>query len=170
MAGKVTTRPNALQRLIHRFLMLQPVSAVLAVVLRPLDTLLLRLTNNVHTFTEMVGLPILQLTTIGAKTGQPRQALLVGVQDGKRIALIASNFGRAHNPGWYYNLKAKAECQILWNGKTGTYLAHEAEGTEREEFWQLALSYYAGYEKYRARTNRRIPVMIVEPKERFTGH
>lgn len=162
----MTIRPNAFQRLIHRFLMLKPVSAFLAIALHHADTFWLRLTDNRHTVTEIVGLPILQLTTIGAKSGQPRQSVLVGLQDGEKIVLIASNFGRAHNPGWYYNLKVNPECEVLWNGRSGTYIAREAEGEERERYWQLALSYYAGYEKYKVcAVHRHIPVMVMEPKK-----
>jgi deazaflavin-dependent oxidoreductase (nitroreductase family) len=162
----MTIRPNAFQRLIHRFLMLKPVSAFLAIALHHADTFLLRITNNRHTVTEIVGLPILQLTTIGAKSGLPRQSVLVGLQDGEKIALIASNFGRAHHPGWYYNLKANPECKVLWNGRSGTYIAREAEGEEREKYWQLALSYYTGYEKYKSRAaHRHIPVMVMEPQK-----
>jgi deazaflavin-dependent oxidoreductase (nitroreductase family) len=87
------------------------------------------------------------------------------LQDGEKIAVIASNFGRAYNPGWYYNLKADPECEVSWNGRSGKYIAREAEGEEREKYWQLGLSYYAGYEKYKAHAApRRIPVMVVEPK------
>jgi deazaflavin-dependent oxidoreductase (nitroreductase family) len=164
MAGEMITRPNAFQRLSHRFLMLKPVSALLAIVLQPVDTFLLRLTNNRHTITEIVGLPILQLTTIGRRTGVLRKTVLVGLQDGVKVALIASNFGRAHNPGWYYNLKKNSECEVLWNGRLGKYIAREAEGDEREKYWQLGLSYYAGYEKYRVRAAHRCtPVMVLEP-------
>lgn len=165
MVGEISIRPNAFQRLLHRFFMLRPVSAFLAVVLHHVDALLLRLTNNRHTVTEIVGLPILQLITVGAKTGKPRKTLLVRLQDGERLAIIASNYGRAHNPGWYYNLKANPECQVLSTERAGTYIANEAEGEEREKYWQLALSYYAGYEKYRVRAvHRRIPVMVLNPK------
>src|SRR6266498_3348359 len=165
MVGEINIRPNAFQRLLHRIVMLRPVSAFLAVVLHHVDAFLLRLTNNRYTVTELAGLPVLQLTTIGAKTGKQRKTMLVRLQEGEKIALIASNYGSAHNPGWYYNLKANPECQVLFNEKSATYIAHEAEGEEREKYWQLALSYYAGYEKYRARAvSRRIPVMVLKPK------
>ena len=170
-------RPNAFQRFLHRLLLPRPVSAFVAVVLHHVDALLLRLTNNRYTVTEFAGLPVLQLTTIGAKTGKQRKTMLVRLQEGEKIlqvgekiALIASNYGRAHNPGWYYNLKANPECQVLFNEKSATYIAHEAEGEEREKYWQLALSYYAGYEKYRARAvHRRIPVMVLKPKTKQDG-
>jgi len=170
MVGEMNIRPNAFQRFLHRLLLPRPVSAFVAVVLHHVDALLLRLTNNRYTVTEFAGLPVLQLTTIGAKTGKQRKTMLVRLQEGEKIALIASNYGRAHNPGWYYNLKANPECQVLFNEKSATYIAHEAEGEEREKYWQLALSYYAGYEKYRARAvHRRIPVMVLKPKTKQDG-
>ena len=66
----MNVNPNTLQKLIHRFLILKPVSALLAKVLHRADAMLLHLTNDRHTFTEFAGLPILQLTTINVKTGR----------------------------------------------------------------------------------------------------
>jgi deazaflavin-dependent oxidoreductase (nitroreductase family) len=164
MAGKVI-KPNAFQKLIHCFLMMAPVSALLAKVLHWADTFMLRLTHNRHTFAGLVGLPIIQIITIGAKTHQPRTKPLVGVIDKEKIALIASGFGRAHNPGWYYNLKANPECDVLFDGRSGKYMAHETAGEEYQRYWQMAVSYYAGYEKYKERAApRRIPVMVLKPK------
>jgi len=126
---------------------------------------MLRITYNRHTFAELVGLPIIQLTTIGAKTNQPRTKPLVGVIDHEKIALIASSFGREHNPGWYYNLKAHPECEVMFKGKSAKYMAREIDGEEYNHYWWLAVSYYAGYEKYKQRAaQRHIPVMLLEPK------
>lgn len=160
----MNVRPNASQKLIHRFLMMKSVSTFLGNVLHRADAFLLHLTNDRHTFTGFVGLPIIQLTTIGAKTGKLRTSPLVGLMDGNKIALIASGFGHAHNPGWYFNLKAHPECVVRFNGMTKTFIARETDGDEREKYWQLALSYYAGYERYRARVRRKIPVMVLDPK------
>jgi len=162
----VNPRPGVFHKLVHRLLISRPVSAFMARVLYRADAALLRLTKSRHTFTGFAGLPVTQLTTIGAKTGQPRTLPLMAVIDREKIALIASNFGRKHHPAWYYNLKAHPECKLQLNGMTETCLAHEAEGDEYERYWQLALSYYAGYEKYRVRAGRRIPVLVLEPKER----
>lgn len=157
--------PNALQRLVHRFLMLAPVSAFLARILPLMDRLALRLSNGRWTFTGLVGLPMIELTAVGAKSGQRRTLPLVGLQEGERIVLIGSNFGRAHHPAWYHNLKAHPECEAQVNGCRRRYVAREAQGEERERYWQLAVSYYAGYEKYRVRAGKRaIPVMLLEPK------
>ncbi|MCK6569440.1 MAG: nitroreductase/quinone reductase family protein, partial [Anaerolineales bacterium] len=77
----------------------------------------------------------------------------------------ASSFGREHNPGWYYNLKAHPECEVSLNGRTGNYVARETEGDEYERYWRMAVSIYAGYEKYRERAvPRHIPLMLLEPK------
>lgn len=160
----MNARPNAFQRFIHRFLMLNPVSAFMARVLHHLDAIVLRLTRGNHTVTQVVGLPIIQLTTTGAKTGQARTLSLVGLVDGEKIALIGTNFGQKHNPSWYYNLKAYSECEARFSGCTDKYIARETEGDEREKYWQVAVSYYKGYDVYKIRAaHRKIPVMILEP-------
>ena len=159
-------RPNAFQRFVHRFLMLRPVSVFLARVLHHLDAFVLRLTRGKYTVTQVVGLPIIQLTTIGAKTGQARTIPLVSLIDGEKIVVIGSNFGQKHNPSWYYNLKAYPECEVHFNGRTDKYIARETDGDEREKYWQLAVSYYKGYDVYKIRAaHRKIPVMVLEPRK-----
>jgi deazaflavin-dependent oxidoreductase (nitroreductase family) len=160
----MNTTPNAFQKLIHRLLMLRPVTASFAPWIHQLDKAVLKLTNGKYTVSEFIGWNIIQLTTVGAKTSQPRTMPLLALFDGEKIALIASSFGRKHNPAWYYNLKARPECTVQWNGRTGTYLARESDGEEYKKYWQLGVSYYAGYEKYQARAGRRIPVMVLEPQ------
>jgi deazaflavin-dependent oxidoreductase (nitroreductase family) len=162
----MNVRPNTFQRFVHRFLMLKPVSAFLARVLHHLDSFVLRLTRGKYTITQIVGLPIVQLTTTGAKTGQARTLPLVGLTDGEKIVLIGSNLGQKNNPGWYYNLMANPECLVRVNGRSGTYIARETEGDEREKYWQMAVSYYKGYDVYKIRTaHRTIPVMVLEPRK-----
>lgn len=161
----MTRRPNAFQKRIHRFLMSKSVSALIAKILHRADAFMLRVTKGRHTFTELAGLPIVQLTMRGAKTGKLRSLTLVGLPDHGRLALIATNFGRTHNPGWYYNLKAHSECQVRWNGKEEVFLARETSGEEYDKYWELAVSYYEGYEKYKERAPRKIPIMVLELKK-----
>lgn len=157
-------KPNAFQKIIHRFLMLRPVSAFLAISLYRLDTLVLKFSKGRHTVAEIVGLPMIQITTTGAKTGEARTMPLVSLIDGEKIALICSNFGRKTNPGWYYNLKKNPQCAALVNGNMQNYLAREAQNEERQKYWDMAVSLYKGYELYRIRaSHRQIPVMILEP-------
>ncbi|MFN8460772.1 MAG: nitroreductase family deazaflavin-dependent oxidoreductase [Anaerolineales bacterium] len=161
----MNVQPNSIQKLSHRFLMLKPISALLAKILYRADNFLLWATRGNLTVSRIVGLPIIQLTTRGAKTGKLRTMPLVSVPDGEKIALIASYFGGEHNPGWYYNLKANPECEARINGRIGKYIAREVFDEEREKYFQLANSLYAGYGKYRERAaHRHIPVMVLEPK------
>jgi deazaflavin-dependent oxidoreductase (nitroreductase family) len=166
MAGEITFKPNAFQKFLHRFVMIRSVTAFFAPRIHRLDRALLERTNGKHSLAEILGWPIIELTTLGAKTHQRRSLPLIGVVDGKKIALIASSFGREHNPGWYYNLKAHPECDVLFNGRSGKYIASEiVNEDEYHHYWQLAVSYYAGYEKYKERAApRHIPVMLLEPK------
>ena len=163
-ARKMKTKPNAFQKLMHRFLMMQPVSAFLARILHRIDALMLKLSRGRYTITEIVGLPIIQITMIGAKSGEPRTMPLVSLFDGEKIALIASNFGQKHNPGWYYNLKKQPKCTVQVGGRSVEYTARQTDGEERERYWELAVSFYKGYELYKIRAaHRQIPVMVLEP-------
>ncbi|MEW6086152.1 MAG: nitroreductase family deazaflavin-dependent oxidoreductase [Chloroflexota bacterium] len=162
----MNVRPNAFQKAVHRLLMLKPISMVLSKILYRADNFLLLATNGKHTVTRIVGLPIIQLTTKGAKTGKPRTMPLLSIPDGEKIALIASYFGGRHNPGWYYNLKINPECEVRVSGETRTYRARESFGEERERYFQMGISYYEGYAKYRERAaHRNIPVMVLEPRD-----
>jgi len=166
MAREISIKPNVYQKVVHRFLMLKPVSAFLSKVLHHADTFLLRITRERYTVSQIIGLPIIQLTTTGSKTGQPRTIPLVSLPDRDDIALVASNFGQKHNPAWYYNLKANPECEVHYKGRARKYIARETSGDEYEHYLLIAISYYAGYEKYKERAApRHIPIMVLEPKK-----
>jgi deazaflavin-dependent oxidoreductase (nitroreductase family) len=158
-------KPNVLQKMILRIYMLPAFAALWPATQHHLDALVFKLTKGRNSFTEILGgISIIQLTTIGAKTGGARTIPLVSLFDEKKIALIASNFGQRHNPGWYYNLKANPECDVQFHGRSGKYRAREAAGEEYEKYWQLAVCSYKGYELYKIRAaHRQIPVMILEP-------
>jgi deazaflavin-dependent oxidoreductase (nitroreductase family) len=156
--------PNAFQKLLHRFFMIRPVTAFFAPWIHQVDKAILKLTKGKHTASEILGWDIVQLTTIGAKTGQLRTIPLLALFDSEKIALIASSLGREHHPGWYYNLIKNPECLVQQNGRSRKYVARETEGEERDKYWQLALFFYEGYEKYKERSGRKIPVMVLEPK------
>ncbi len=113
----------------------------------------------------MAGLPMVMLTTIGAKTGQPRTTPLVGLVDSDKVILIASYYGSAHHPAWYHNLRAHPEAQLTWRGCTQTYLAREVKGEAYARYWQLAVETYAGYAAYKQRAGqRRIPIIMLTPQ------
>jgi deazaflavin-dependent oxidoreductase (nitroreductase family) len=142
-----------------------PISWLMARILHHADAFMMRLSGGRRTFAVFAGLPIIELTTIGARSGQPRTLPIAGLPDGERYFLIASNFGQTRNPGWYYNLKANPECIVKKDGFAGTYVAREADEGENELYLKMAVSYYIGYAAYKQRAGKRkIPVMILEPR------
>lgn len=112
----------------------------------------------------LTGMPIVELTTTGARSGLPRTQPIVGIPDGDRLVLVASNYGQEHNPAWYYNLRANPECEISFRGHRRQMRAYEAEGAERERLWELDLTVYPTRARYAQwASHRQIPVMVLEP-------
>ncbi len=112
----------------------------------------------------MAGLPVVWLTTIGAKSGEPRKVPLIGIPDGPNLVLIASNFGQTHHPAWYHNLRKNPQATISVGNQSAPCEAREATGAEYDRIWQRAVRLYAGYAAYKERTGgRQIPVMVMEP-------
>lgn len=161
----LTFRPaNAVQRAVKRGASLAPVAWTLSKTLRHLDSAVLKVSRGRTTATSLLtGLPVIYLTTIGAKSGQPRTTpLLCGVDD-DRLILFATNFGGQKNPAWSYNLRAHPVATVSYQGQTARYRSREATPTERDRYWPLADEIYAGYAAYRARAlHREIPVFVLE--------
>ncbi len=161
-------KTNRIYPLLQRIASWKYVSWFLSHTLHHLDRWLFGASNGRFTAaTIFTGLPIVTLTAIGAKSGQPRSVPLVGIPDDDKFILIASNFGKTRHPAWYYNLMAFPTCTLDKNGTKKTYTARQAVGEEREVYWQKAVEIYAGYDLYKQRTNGRlIPIMVLEPGER----
>ena len=137
-------------------------------ILHRIDPVVFRMTNGRKPLSAIFsGLPIVMLTTTGRKSGQPRTLPLLGVldQENKGIfALVASNWGRQHNPAWYYNLKAHPRATCVIDGVTGEYIAKEAAGEEYDRFWRYAEAAYPGFPAYKKRAaGRHIPIMVMTP-------
>ena len=154
-----------LHRVVQRVASTERGAWLLARVAHRVDRWALKLTGDRASLTSALsGLPIVWLTTTGAKTGQPRRSPLVGLVDGERVVVIASNFGQRHYPAWYHNLRAHPQAQVTLGGQTRTVTAREATGAEREGYWQQALAVYPGYAAYARRVGaRHIPVMVLTP-------
>ncbi len=133
--------------------------------LNRIDRPLLRLSRNRTSFTSILaGLPVIVLTSTGAKSGLPRTTPLVALVDGDKVILIASYFGSAKHPAWYYNLKANPEVSLSHRGQSGQYRARTSSGEEREHYWQMAASLYPGYSLYKQKAgDRQIPVVVLKP-------
>src|ERR1700689_826835 len=129
-----------------------------------IDPWLLRATRGRadHTFGQI---PIVLVTVRGARTGRERTVPLLYLSDGNDVILVASSYGRAKFPAWYYNLKANPDVTLEARGRSARYIAHEAEGEDRDRLFELAKLVYSGYNQYEQRTVgiRRIPVMRLSP-------
>ncbi len=168
--GQLAHRPNTAQRAVHILTRTRAGSWFFARTLHHLDRPLLHLSRGRYSLTSLLaGLPIVMVTTVGAKTGQPRSLPLVAIPDGENVILIASNYGQKRHPAWYYNLRTHPQVHLTDAGRTIAYAAHETVGDERERCWQQAASVYSGYPLYQRRAaSRHIPVMLLVPVRNST--
>jgi deazaflavin-dependent oxidoreductase (nitroreductase family) len=133
-----------------------------------IDRTVLRLSGNRFTVSSVVShVPVVMLTTTGAKSGLPRTVPLLAFPDGDKVALIASSFGSAKHPAWYLNLRANPQALLAFHGQPArSYVAREASISEREMYWRRAARAYPGYNAYKERTGgREIPVIVLEPAQ-----
>ena len=103
------------------------------------------------------------LTTIGRKTGEPREVPLLYLREGQRVVLVASSGGREKNPPWYLNLKANAKVTFQIKGETLALTARDATDAERTEYWPKLDAMYQDFASYRTYTDRVIPIVICDP-------
>jgi deazaflavin-dependent oxidoreductase (nitroreductase family) len=116
-------------------------------------------------FGKAFGMPIVELVTIGRRSGKERSTILaVPIVDGERLVLVASFGGDDRHPAWYLNLQASPEVRATFAGSARTMIARIATEEERAELWPRITSIFEGYARYQERTERPIPVIILEPK------
>ena len=165
--GRMSSNKNWLQKVNTRIAMSAVGAQLLARTMHHLDRFVLRLSNGRSTAaTLLTGMQILNLTTTGAKSGQPRTVPLVAIPyEANQLVVIASNWGQAKHPAWYHNIVAHPQVTVTRDGRSQAYLARETEGEERAACWQAALATYPGYAAYERRTSRRIPVILLTPEE-----
>jgi deazaflavin-dependent oxidoreductase (nitroreductase family) len=158
--------PNIVQRGVRRLIGTRSMAWVLARTMHHIDGTALRASGGRFTAGSLfTGLPLITLTTTGAKSGRPRSVTLVGVPDAERLILVASNWGQAKHPAWYYNVRAHPEVTVTVRGESRAYRARELAGVEREAAWARAVGVYPGYGGYAERAGREIPVVILEGRE-----
>jgi deazaflavin-dependent oxidoreductase (nitroreductase family) len=112
----------------------------------------------------MMGKPIIILTTVGNKSGKLRKTPLMRVEHDGKYAVVASLGGAPKNPVWYYNIVANPEVQLQDGPTKKTYIAHEATGAEKDEWWARAVEAWPDYANYQAKTDRVIPLFVLEPR------
>lgn len=129
----------------------------------PLDPAIMKSTGGRLRLSQ--GTPVLVLTSTGARSGQQRETALAYFTDGDDVILMASNYGRAQNPNWYYNLLAHPECELHIGRRGGRFVTHETEGADRDRLFALAISLLVASRKYAQRTHgvRTIPMLRLTP-------
>jgi deazaflavin-dependent oxidoreductase (nitroreductase family) len=110
------------------------------------------------------GMPVLELTTTGRKTGKRRSTMLTSpVQDGDQVVLVASYGGDDRHPTWFLNLRDDPKVEITMDGRTRPMRARVASTEEKAALWPRVVSAHKGYAQYQERTDRDIPLVILEP-------
>jgi deazaflavin-dependent oxidoreductase (nitroreductase family) len=112
---------------------------------------------------RMLGGPVLLLVTVGRKTERHRTTPLLYLQDGDRYAIVASNGGTAKHPVWWLNLLANPDATAEVGGERVRVRAREATGEEKARLWRELVKMYPPYQDYQKRTDREIPVAVLEP-------
>ncbi len=108
------------------------------------------------------GVPTLILTTLGRRSGKPRRLALIYGRDGDRYVVVASKGGSDQHPEWYLNLRDNPEVQVQVGGDRFRAYARTASPDEREALWPRMAEIWPDYDKYQAKTEREIPLVILE--------
>ncbi len=108
--------------------------------------------------------PVVLVTIRGAKSGKLRYTPLMRVEHDGRYALVASKGGAPEHPRWYHNLVANPHVELQDGTKTLEYDAREVTGDERVQWWERSVAAYPPYAEYQGKTDRLIPVFVLEPR------
>jgi F420H(2)-dependent quinone reductase len=112
--------------------------------------------------TTMMGKPVVILTTVGAKTGKVRKIPLMRVEHDGVYAVVASLGGAPKHPVWYHNVVANPRVELQDGPEKHEYVAREVTGAEKALWWDRAVAAWPDYARYQTRTDREIPVFVLE--------
>src|SRR3954447_23911736 len=112
------------------------------------------------------GMPVVELTTTGRKSGAPRTVMLTSpIQDGESIVVVASRGGDPQHPAWFLNLRDEPKVEVAFKGGAKRpMLARVATAEERAALWPRVVAGYKGYANYQTKTDREIPLVYLEPR------
>jgi F420H(2)-dependent quinone reductase len=113
--------------------------------------------------TTLRGVPVVVVTSVGAKSGKLRKNPVMRVEHDGKYALVASKGGAPSHPTWYHNLVAHPRVELQDGPDRREYTVRVAEGAERAQWWERAVAVWPDYADYQTRTDREIPVFIAEP-------
>lgn len=153
---------NRLQRIIQAVGSSRPGAWIFSKTLYQPDKALFEATSGRLTVPSfLAGLPVIMVTTTGAKTGQDRTMPLLGIPVGDDLAVIGSNYGQKSTPGWVYNLEADPAAVVGYLDRTVAVVARRADKIETDQIFELAGTVYPGYGKYRTRADHRVIKVFV---------
>jgi deazaflavin-dependent oxidoreductase (nitroreductase family) len=109
------------------------------------------------------GMPIIVMTSVGARSGKLRKTPLMRVEQGGEYAVVASLGGAPKHPVWYHNLKKNPHVELQDGPVKRDYLAREVTGEEKAAWWERAVAAYPDYADYQKKTTREIPVFVLSP-------
>jgi F420H(2)-dependent quinone reductase len=112
--------------------------------------------------TTLRGVPVVVITSLGARSGKLRKNPVMRVEHGGVYAAVASKGGAEQNPGWYRNLVEHPLVELQDGASKADYTAREASGDERAVWWQRAAEVWPDYANYQTKTDRQIPVFVLE--------
>jgi deazaflavin-dependent oxidoreductase (nitroreductase family) len=112
-----------------------------------------------------IGMSVVELTTIGAKSGQPRRVMLTSpLEEGDTIVIVASAGGNPAHPAWYHNIVANPEVEVVYRGEPKRKMhARVATRDERGRMWPILTKAHKNYAGYQEKTDREIPLVLLEP-------
>ena len=130
-----------------------------------LDTRVQRVTRGLHTLPSLLaGLPVIDLTTTGRRSGERRTTHLIAAPHGGTLALIGTNFGQRSTPAWVLNLEAEPCAEVGYRGATAEVFARLADDAEAIDILAAAERFYVGFGKYPDRiTERQLRVFVLRP-------
>lgn len=111
---------------------------------------------------QVMDRPIVLFTTTGAKSGKKRYVPLMRVEENGKYAMVASKGGAPEHPAWYFNVKANPHVTVQDGTEVKELTAREISGDERAHWWELAVAAYPPYAEYQTKTDRQIPVFVLE--------
>ena len=115
--------------------------------------------------TTLRGMPVIVLTSVGAKSGKLRKTPLMRVEHEGEYAVVASLGGAPKHPVWYYNLLAEPHVELQDGPQKNDYTAREVTGDEKALWWERAVAAYPDYADYQVRTEREIPLFVLTPRQ-----
>ena len=129
-----------------------------------LNTWAYRMTGGRVGGTFLRGAPVMLLTVIGRKSGRRLTVPLLYLRDGDQVVTVASKGGMDHHPLWYLNLVANPDVDVQINKDVRPMRARTANDDERALYWSKLVAMYRDYDDYQARTERKIPVVVLSPR------